>query len=130
MSSKPVQPLSFAALPAVGSDLDGGTFAGVTTSKSGMHHAVVLLPDHGTKLTWKKAMNWAEKLNAELPNRPIATLLFANLKAKLTPNWHWTRDQEDASYAWYCHFFNGYIGNNHKSYKGCAVAVRLIPLTA
>ena len=122
--------ISIAHLPAVGAELDGGIFAGLTTSKSGMHHAVVLLPDQGTKLTWKKAMNWAEKLEAELPSRPIAALLFANLKDKLQPNWHWTREEDDASCAWGCLFNYGYQSSNRKSYEGSAVAVRCIPLTA
>ena len=29
-----------------------------------------------------------------------------------------------ASYAWNCNFNNGNQNNNHKSYEGCAVAVR------
>jgi hypothetical protein len=122
--------ISIAHLPAVGAELDGGIFAGLTTSKSGMHHAVVLLSDQGTKLTWKKAMNWAKKLEAELPSRPIAALLFANLKDKLQPGWHWTCEKDDASSAWICTFYYGYQFYDHKSYEGSAVAVRCIPLTA
>jgi len=123
-------PIAFGLLPTVGSQMEGGTFAGITTSKDGTHHAIVLLPNQGEKLTWKKAMNWAAKLDGELPTRPVAALLFANLKAQLQPNWHWTSDEYDASYAWHCYFTNGNQSYNHKSYEGCAVAVRLIPLTA
>jgi hypothetical protein len=117
-------------LPALGADLEGGTFAGITTKPDGTHHAVVLLPDKGTDLTWKKAMNWAKKLGAELPSRPVAALLFANVKTKLQPRWHWTSEEDDASFAWGCHFNDGGQDNLHKSYEGSAVAVRLIPLTA
>jgi hypothetical protein len=126
----PNPPIAFGLLPTVGTQMEGGTYAGVTTRKDGTHHAVVLLPDHGTKLTWKKAMNWAAKLGAELPTRPVAALLFANLKAQLQPNWHWTSEEDDASCAWGCSFGYGYQGYRHKSYEGCAVAVRLIPLIA
>lgn len=120
--------IPFASLPATGAELAGGIFAGLTTTKSGMHHAVVLLPDQGTDLTWKKAMNWAEKLDAELPSRPIAALLFHNLKDR----WHWTNEtyEGEASYAWYCGFGNGNQNISHKSYEGSAVAVRCIPVTA
>ena len=121
--------LTIATLPALGESLENGTFAGITTKPDGTHHAVVLLPDHGTQLTWKKAMNWAKKLEAELPTRPVAALLFANVKAKLQPGWHWTSEEDDASYAWFCGFTDGYQGLSHKGSEGSAVAVRLIPLT-
>lgn len=124
------QTLSFTTLPAIGSALEGGTFAGLTTRKDGTHCAVVLLSDKGTDLTWKKAVNWAEKLDSELPTRPVAALLFANVKDQLEPRWHWTSEPDGASYAWLCYFLYGFQDTGHKSYGGCAVAVRLIPLTA
>jgi len=123
-------PLTIANLPAIGTDLDGGTFAGLTTRQDGTHHAVILLPKHGTNLTWKKALEWAAKQGVELPTRPIASLLFANVKDKLQPGWHWTSEEDDASCAWFCYFNYGYLGTYRKSYEGSAVAVRLIPLTA
>ena len=128
----PTQPktVSLAGLPALGAPLDDGIFAGITTCKDGTHCAVVLLPEQGIKLTWKKAMNWAKKQGGELPTRPVAAMLFANIKDKLTPAWHWTSDEDDASYAWYCYFGYGGQGYGHKSYEGSAVAVRLIHLTA
>jgi len=131
MTTKPATTsIPFAQLPAIGADLDGATFFGITTRKDGTHCAAFLLPDQGEKLTWKKAMNWAAKLGGELPSRPVAALLFANLKANLKPMWHWTSDEDDASYAWGCTFSYGTQITNHKSYEGCAVAVRLIPITA
>ena len=128
MSAHPAIP--FAALPALGAPLETGIFAGLITQPDGTHCAVVLLPEKGEKLTWKKAMNWAQKQDAELPSRPVASMLFANCKPALQPGWHWTSEQEDASYAWYCYFSYGDIYYNHKSYEGSAVAVRLIPITA
>jgi hypothetical protein len=122
--------IRFNDLPAVGTDLEGGTFVGITTRQDGSHCAVVLLPDQGSNLTWKAATSWAKKLKAELPSRPVAALLFANAKDKLRPHWHWTSEAYDASSAWGCYFRNGSQGFNLKSYEGCAVAVRCIPLTA
>jgi hypothetical protein len=130
MTSKPTTSIAFAALPPVGAVFEGGTFAGITTSKDGTHSAVILLPDNGEKLTWKKAMNWAKKLGAELPTRPVASMLFANVKAQLKPVWNWTSEEDDASFAWGCTFYDGSIDCIHKSYEGSAVAVRLIPVTA
>jgi len=120
---------SLSTLPALGAALHGGIFAGLTTRKDGTHCAVVLLPDQGTDLTWKKACNWAQKLEAELPSRPVAALLFANVKDQLRPKWHWTSEGYDASFAWGCNFNYGAQFSYHKSYEGAAVAVRLIPLT-
>lgn len=123
--------ISLSTLPAIGAALHGGIFAGLTTRKDGSHCAVVLLPDQVASITWKKAVNWAQKLEAELPSRPVAALLFANVKDQLRPAWHWTSESYDASYAWYCHFFfSGSQDYGLKSYGGSAVAVRLIPLTA
>jgi len=122
--------MNIASLPALGAQLEGGIFAGVTTLKDGTHCAVVLLHEQGTNLTWKKALAWAEKQGGELPTRPVAALLFANVKDKLQPRWHWTREEDDASFAWYCYFLNGDQSIYPKSYEGSAVAVRLIPLTA
>lgn len=119
-------------LPAVGAALAGGLFAGLTTTKEGAHCAVVLLPERGTELNWKDAKAWAKKLKGELPSRPVAALLFANVRGQLLPHWHWTNEEyeHDASFAWGCTFGSGYQFSSHKSYEGSSVAVRLIQLSA
>ena len=123
--------ITVAALPALNAPLDGGIFAGITTQKDGTHCAVVRLPENGTGLTWKKAIAWATKQGGELPTRPVAALLFANVKASLPSGWHWTSEEDDASYAWGCYFVVGYqYSLTLKSYEGGAVAVRLIPIVA
>jgi len=122
--------MSITDLPALGQPLDGGTFAGLTTKPDGTHCAVVLLPGNATDLTWAKAKAWAKKQGGELPSRPVAALLFANVKASLQPRWHWSCEEheEDASHAWYCHFYYGDQDDLHKSYEGSAVAVRYIKI--
>ena len=122
--------MNLATLPALGTALEGGIFAGLTTKKDGTHCAVVLLPNKGEDLPWKAAEAWAAEQGSELPTRPVAALLYANVKDQLKPEWHWTADEEGASYAWFCHFNYGHQDDYHKSYEGSAVAVRLIPLTA
>ncbi len=121
--------IALATLPAIGTDLEGGTFAGLTTRADGTHCAVVLLPGLGENLTWTKAKAWAKKAGGELPTRPVAALLFANVKPALRPRWHWTADEYGAPHAWYCYFYYGSQHYDQKIYDGCAVAVRLIPLT-
>lgn len=120
--------ISFASLPALGADLEGGTFECIFTRPDGTHCAVVLLPGQGKDLTWEQAKAWAAEQGGELPSRPVAALLFANAKAKLEPEWHWTADEYNASYAWSCDFGLGYQSLTRKSYEGSAVAVRCIPL--
>ena len=123
-----IKAIKFHGLPNIGSELAGGKFAGLTTQKDGTQAAVILLPRQTTELTWEKAMTWAKKLKAELPSRPVASLLFANLKSDLRPRWHWTSEEIGASYAWECSFNDGSTGNTHKNYEGSAVAVRLVQI--
>lgn len=125
--------MKFTDLPKLNEPLDGGIFAGVITQQDGTHCAVVLLPNQpATKLNWQAAMDWAASQDATLPTRPVAALLFANLKPLLARRWHWSSetDEDDASYAWFCLFNTSNQYDGHKSYEGSAVAVRCIPLTA
>lgn len=118
-------------LPAIGQTVEGGIFAGLTTTKDGEHCAVILLEDKpGNQLTWEAAMKWAETLNAALPTRPVSALLFANLGDSFEKDWHWTSESWDGSYAWTQDFYYGYQNGNLKSSEGRARAVRLIQLTA
>lgn len=132
-ATTPAPSIPFAQLPALATELHGGTFAGITTRKDGTHCAVVLLPNQpATRLSWQAAMDWAASIEAELPSRPVAALLYANCKPLLAPRWHWTNETEedDASCAWNCYFYDGHQSYYHESSGGSAVAVRLIPLTA
>jgi len=123
--------MNFTDLPAIGQPLEAGTFVGLTTKPDGTHHAVVLLADKAAKrMTWKASLAWAKKLKAELPTRPVAALLFANAKSQFEPEWHWTSEAYDSSYAWLQYFLNGYQLSNYESFEGRARAVRLIQLTA
>ena len=123
--------ITLSALPALGAPLDTGIFAGITTAKDGTHHAVVLLPGNGTMLSWKNALQWAKDQGGDLPTRPVAAMLFANVKSALPESgWHWTNEAYDASYAWGYLFITDYQLITHKSYVGNAIAVRLIPLEA
>ena len=122
--------MNFSQLPTLSAPLDGGTFAGITTQPDGTHCAVVLLPERGEDLDYPAAVAWAQELGGQLPTRPIAALLFANVKPLLLRRWHWCLETEGASYAWGCYFNNGDQFNYRKSFEGSAVAVRLIPLSA
>ena len=124
--------LEFAALPGIGADLAGGLFAGITTTAEGSHCAVVRLPGQADEVTHLEATEWAAAQGGVLPSRPVAALLYMHLKGGLKPDWHWTSEaaEFDASCAWGCHFDYGSQYYYRKGAKACAVAVRLIPLTA
>jgi hypothetical protein len=117
---------------AIGATLEGGQFAGLITLPDGKHVAVVLLPNKSDKrLRWADAMAWATEVGGQLPSRPVAALLFANLRGEFEKTWHWTNETHEAddSCAWGCSFLGGYQGHNGKSSEGSARAVRLIHIT-
>ena len=109
----------------------GEHYAGAVLDEDGDHeHHLVLMAARPTgKLNWQAAMDWAESVGGSLPSRQEISLLFANCKPHLTPEWHWTSQihESDASYAWNCTFSSGDIHDYHKSYEGSVVAVRRIP---
>lgn len=118
-------------LPALGQPLAGGTYAGITTDADGAPYALVLLADKPAKaLTWNAACKWAAGLQADLPSRPEAALLFSLLKPQFEPEWHWTNETHaaDSSYAWTQDFDDGYQDGSNKSYAARARAVRRLPL--
>lgn len=124
-----LEAITLAWLPALKQPLEGGTFVGVITLPDGKHYAVVKLDDKPTKrLTWKKAMAWAESVGGRLPSRAIAALMFSLAKDLVTPDWYWTDEQDDDGYAWCCHFSHGNQYDLPQGNEGCAVAVRMIPL--
>lgn len=122
--------ISFAALPTLGAQLFEGTFRGITTLPNGTHSAVILLPNKAQeRMSWTKAMAWAEGAGGQLPSRPVAALLYANAKAEFEPNWHWTNEPHSDSYAWTQTFDYGRQDYTSKTGEFSAVAVRLIQLT-
>ena len=124
------RPLS--SVPALKQPWEGGTFVGITMLADGKLYAIVQLDAKPPKrLTWKKAMEWAASVGGCLPSRPVAALMFALAKDLLTPDWYWTSEQfaEDTDYAWCCDFYDGFQGYYRQRSDGCAVAVRMIPLT-
>lgn len=121
--------MNLSDLPALNAPLDGGTFAGLTTLKDGTHCAVVLLPERGEDLTWQQAVELATKQRGQLPTRPVAALIFANVQDRPQEGWHWTSEAYSASHAWTCYFDDGSQDFYHKSYEGRAVAVRYVRIT-
>lgn len=114
----------------------GGIYVGIAAAEGNMPagHIVLLADKPATSLPWAQAVDWARNLGngAHVPTRFESALLYANVRDKLDINsWHWTsteRASDASSYAWICYFNYGLQFVHHKSYDGCAVAVRRLDL--
>lgn len=108
----------------------GEEYAGIVLGKDGeQSHHLVLLPGEFTG-NWNAAMEWAAQVGGELPTRREQSLLFANLKEKFDPVWHWSCEQYagDSDYAWIQVFNDGGQYGNGKDYEGRARAIKRIPV--
>lgn len=107
-------------------------YAGTPLTPEGRpaHHLFLLDARPNQRMTWQQAKDWAASVGGELPTPQEQSLLFANCRDALPQERCWSskQDKEEASYAWYCNFSNGYQSNYLKSYEGSAVAVRRLPL--
>lgn len=122
--------VNFNALPPVGSPLGAGVFVGVMTQPTGRHVAVILLPDRAHDVSWDAAIQWAKQLDAQLPTRAMAALIFANTTMRPQAQRQWTCEEFRAhsNYAWNCNYCYGTQDRILKSNKACAVAVHLLGL--
>jgi hypothetical protein len=106
----------------------GERYAGAVLDADGKvsHHLVLLAAKPEGELSWQAAMNWAKSVGGELPTRQEQSLLFANCKTQFDARWYWSSEvyESDASCAWFCSFRYGNQDSLHKSYEGCARAVR------
>ena len=119
--------IKFSDLPDLYSQLDGGTFAGVTTQPDGTHVAVLLLQKQASNINWADAKAWATSAGGTLPTSPISALLVANVKGLLPPEYRWMSDKCGTFTAWCCDFNGEQFGCDMSS-RCSAVAVRLIPI--
>lgn len=120
--------IKFSDLPPIGTPLDNGTFAGITTQKDGTHVAVVLLPTQAGEMSWDLAQEWAKAAGGVVPTRPVAAMLFSNCGTRLVQDWHWTSDKYNKHCAWWCDFYDGEQKQASSDHSGECVAVRLIPI--
>ena len=108
----------------------GERYAGAVLGEDGhiLHHLVLMAQRPAVLLNWQAAMDWASSVGGRLPNRQEQALLYANCKPYMEHTWHWTcvTDEDNASYAWYCDFYDGSQLYAHKGDEGSAVAVRSI----
>ena len=116
------------AMPKIGEAFQGGKFAGVLTDRAGELYALILLGDKQEDMDWKAALKWAQGLQADLPNRIEAAMLFQHLDDEFAKERHWTNEESSESYAWICDFNLGNQNNGRKGSEFSARAVRRFPL--
>lgn len=119
------------ALPAPAEARTGEHYAGIVLDESGKpaHHLFLLDVRPEKKLTWSSAKEWAESVEASLPTRFEAALLYANLRGQFdTSAWHWTDTQYSDDSAWAQYFSSGNQNFYAKTGKLLARAVRRLPL--
>lgn len=103
---------------------DGEHYAGLALKPDGTpSHHLILLPGEGQDLKWFAAVEWAEKAGGALPSRQEQALLYANLKDQFKPEWYWSGEQHDASFAWF-QLFNG--GGQDLGRKGNELRARAV----
>ena len=122
--TKPAATQAATALPKIGEAFHGGIYAGITTGKDGVPYALIVLTHvSASDLTWKQAMKFAADLGGDLPSRPEAALLFANLKDKFEPTWYWTNEEFSKTSAW-CQGFS--YGDQSIYYEGYELSARAV----
>jgi len=105
----------------------GERYAGLILGEDGApDYHLILLPGEAESVNWNDACKWADERDASLPTRREQSLLFANLKGEFESAWYWSGEQyeQNAGWAWYQPFDNGYQYGGHQSDEFRARAVR------
>ncbi len=114
-------------VPTIGQPFEGGIYAGLTIHDE-TPMRLVMLPDEFIG-TWKQALAWAKKLDAELPTRMDLLAMWNNARDGLE-GWHWS-SEENASVpdsAWCQSFDDGGQYDDLKDVRCRARAVRRFPI--
>jgi len=108
----------------------GEVYAGLVLDDTGKpSHHLVLLPGDAQGVTWQGAINWAATVGGELPTRSEQSLLFANAKQHIEPDWYWSAESHsNVSCAWGQSFSYGGQSLGRKSSEERARSVRRIAL--
>ena len=110
----------------------GEQYAGLILGKEGKpdYHVFLLGAKPESIMTWSDALEWARTVGGQLPNRSEQSLLFANLKELFNEFYYWSSEQRanNTNFAWAQDFSDGFQGNDRKSNKGRARAVRRVIL--
>ena len=110
----------------------GGIYAGVMRGRNGGADYHLIVGPEIEETTWEKAKAKAAEISQDgysdfsLPFRAEQALQLANVPELFKKEWYWSSEQhaEDADYAWYQDFGNGFQNDFHKDDEFRARAVR------
>jgi len=105
---------------------EGEIYAGAIINPDGTGHHFTLLPGDIDAANWDDAMEWAQSIGGDLPDRVELALLYKRLPEQFEETWYWSGEEHaaDSDYAWYQDFNNGYQNYNRKLLKLRARSVR------
>lgn len=128
-TDEPFAGLAMPALPAIGEDWKGGTYAGITVHDN-QPMLLICLPGEIEKSNWKDACAQAAAQDGELPSRIDALVVFKNLRDHFKKEWYWTGEQDEflVAYAWLQDFDGGNQNFVRKSVEYRAFVVRRFPI--
>jgi hypothetical protein len=111
----------------------GEWYAGAVLNEDGSlrHHLVV--SKVCAVLNFGDAQDWAAGLGLSCPTRQECRLIVAHRYSRLdemSPQWFWTSEARNSSYAWFCTLSYGAVSYDYRDYEGGAVAVRRIVASA
>lgn len=109
-----------------------GQYAGIVQGEGGEpDYHLFLLPGEAERVNWIRAMEWAAKRGAALPNLREQALLRTKLPLEFnTRRRYWSREPftPTSSHARGTNFRQGDQFIFHKSYRGSSRAVRRVPI--
>lgn len=110
----------------------GGTYIGIAPAESTlpMRHLVVLDAKPAKRLTWEKAIAWAQEQDngARLPTQLEAMFAFTISRTAFEPNWHWTGTQHSRHDAFVQDFEYGSSSFGNKDFEHRVRAFRGLAL--
>jgi hypothetical protein len=122
-------PFTAAALPAIGAEVAGGKFAGVTLF-NGERYGLIVLPADGEERSHAEAVAWAKAQGGELMTRIDAVVAYENLRDEFEADWYWLAETHPkyADCAWLQYFLYGSQLSTRKSDVFRCRAVRRVAI--
>jgi hypothetical protein len=87
---------------------DGETYLGGFVDANGDVTHTILLPGDNGPATWAKQLEWAKSIGGDLLSRVELAVAHEKHRNQFERTWYWSNEPEEAGWAWYQHFSNGF----------------------